>query len=78
METLKKKVNVAPKSTRGHFVEGAKDVVLLDEVSETSIVEGGSVLKSENHTTLEMNEDCVITIQKVYDPLLKTKRRVVD
>lgn len=62
------KVNVAPSSTEGHFIEGAKQVVNLDNVNETFLVKGESKLTSKNHTTLNLNDDCVITCQTVYDP----------
>ena len=63
-----KKVSVAPTSTHGHFVNGAKKVINLDEVNETFLVEGESVLETSNHTTLCMPEDCLITCQNVYNP----------
>lgn len=61
-------VSVAPSSTHGHFVRGAKNVINLDKVNETFLVEGASVLETENHTTLDMPEDCLITCQTVYNP----------
>ena len=67
MKTITK-VNVAPSSSEGHFIEGAKQVVDLDKVNETFLVKGESKLTSKNHTTLELKEDCVITCQVVYDP----------
>jgi hypothetical protein len=71
------KVNVAPSSTEGHFVKGAKNVVNLDEVNETFLVEGAAVLETKNHTSLEIEEDCIITCQVVYNPFSKmfTKSR---
>lgn len=78
METLvKNKINVAPSSTEGHFVQGAKKVVNLDSVNETFLVEGESKLVTKNHTTLDMKENCLITCQMVYDPFAKafTKSR---
>lgn len=71
------KVNVAPSSTEGHFVKGAKNVVNLDEVNETFLVEGSAVLETKNHTSLEIEEDCIITCQVVYNPFSKmfTKSR---
>jgi len=62
------KVNVAPSSTEGHFIEGAKQVINLDNINETFLVKGESKLTSKNHTTLLVKEDCVITCQTVYDP----------
>lgn len=71
MKTETKKVNVAPSSTEGHFVKGAKQVVMLDEVNETFLVEGSAVLETKNHTSLEIEESCVITCQMVYNPFSK-------
>lgn len=62
------RVNVAPSSTEGHFVNGAKQVVNLDKVNETFKVEGSCVLETKNHTTLEIEDDCLITCQVVYNP----------
>jgi len=77
MET-KERVNVAPSSTEGHFVKGAKKVVNLDKVNETFLVEGPSVLETKNHTTLEMKEDCLITCQVVYNPFEKMYSKSKD
>lgn len=68
---MKTKVNVAPSSTEGHFIEEATNVVDLDVVNETFLVEGKSKLTTKNHTTLEIEEDCIITCQKVYNPFSK-------
>jgi hypothetical protein len=65
MQTLK---NVAPSSSHGHFISGAKQVIDLDIVNETFHVKGKSKLTSANHTTLNQYEDCLITCQTVYDP----------
>lgn len=65
-------VNVASKeSTSGHFAKGAKKVVMLNEITETSFVEGDCVLTTKNHTDLPMNSDCLITIQQVFNPFSK-------
>ena len=63
-----KRVLVAQSSSHGHYVKGAKKVINLDEVNETFLVEGSSVLETSNHTTLVMPEDCLITCQTVYNP----------
>lgn len=65
------RVNVAPSSNEGHFVKGARNVVKLDEVNETFLVEGPSILETANHTSLKLEEDCVITCQVVYNPFDK-------
>jgi hypothetical protein len=49
-------------------VDEAINVVNLDAVNETFKVEGKSKLVTKNHTTLETEEDCLITCQTVYDP----------
>lgn len=68
MNTKTKKVNVAPSSTEGHFIEDAVNVVNLDEVREIFFVEGKSKLTTKNHTTLKVEEDCLISCQNVYNP----------
>lgn len=78
MKTLVKKVNVAPSSDSGHYVEKAKQVVNLDEVNETFLVKGESKLTTKNHTELKMKEDCLITCQVVYDPFLKAFEKSRD
>lgn len=77
METVKK-VNVAPSSDSGHYVEKAKQVINLDEANETFLVKGESELTTKNHTTLKMKEDCLITCQVVYDPFAKAFERSRD
>jgi hypothetical protein len=71
MTTKIEKRNVAPSSTEGHFIKGAKQVIMLDEINETFLVEGKSTLETKNHTSLEIEEDCVITCQVVYQPFKK-------
>lgn len=71
MEQSMKGVNVAPSSTSGHFVQGAKKVINLDNVTETFLVEGESELVTKNHTTLIQSKSCLITTQVVYNPFSK-------
>lgn len=79
METTTiKHVNVAPSSTEGHFVKGAKQVINLDKVNETFLVKGRSILETKNHTTLEIEEDCIITCQMVYNPFSKMYSKSLD
>ena len=74
-----KRVNVAPTSDEGHFVEGAVNVIELDkEVTESFKVEGKSRLVTKNHTTLEIEEDCLIHCQVVYNPFSKMLERSRD
>ena len=71
------KVNVAPKSTNGHFVE-AINVIALDSVKETFKVEGRSKLTTKNHTDLIQETSCLITTQQVYNPFNKMFERSSD
>lgn len=66
-----KGVNVAPSSTSGHYIQGAKNVVNIDDVKETFFVEGASKLTTKNHTTLELTNSCLVTTQQVYNPFEK-------
>lgn len=77
MKTKTNRINVAPSSSEGHFVMGA-EVVNLDEVNETFLVKGKSVLETKNHTTLEMEEECLITCQTVYNPFSKMYEKSRD
>ena len=61
-------VNVAPTSQKGHFVKGADQVIILDEITETFDVIGKSILFTENHETINLNEDCTIICQQVVNP----------
>jgi hypothetical protein len=71
-------VNVAPSSTSGHFVKGAKNVVNLDNTNDTYFVEGSSDLVTKNHTTLKQDKSCLITTQVVYNPFLKMFEKSKD
>jgi hypothetical protein len=78
METVERGVNVAPSSTSGHFVKGAKRVIDIDNVTETFFVEGESELVTKNHTTLVQQSSCLITTQRVYNPFSKLFERSKD
>lgn len=78
MNTTKTRVNVAPSSTEGHFIKGAKQVVNLDKINETFLVEGTAILETKNHTSLEIEEDCLITCQVVYNPFAKMYTKSQD
>lgn len=67
METATR-VNVAPSSSHGHYVQRAKQVIKLDDITEAFFVEGESILTTNNHTTLEMKDDCLVNCQVVYNP----------
>ncbi len=77
MKTIER-INVAPTSTEGHFVKGAKKVVNLDKINETFKIEGACVLETKNHTSLEIKEDCLITCQVVYNPFAKMYSKSKD
>ena len=72
------RVNVAPSSTEGHFVEKAARVVNLDNATESILVRGKSVLTTKNHTTLKMEEDCLVSCQVVYNPFSKMMEKSRD
>lgn len=74
----KEAVNVATKSTSGHYVKNYENIVCLDEVKEAFFVEGESVLQTKNHTTLKMKKDCLIMPQQVYNPFSKNFERAID
>lgn len=78
VKTKTRRVNVAPSSDEGHFVEGAEQVVNLDEVNETFAVKGKAQLVTKNHTALPIEEDCLITCQQVYDPFKNIKVKSKD
>lgn len=73
-----KSINIAPSSTNGHFIKGAKQVINLDKVNETFSVKGKAVLETRNHTSLEIEEDCLITCQVVYNPFEKMYTKSQD
>lgn len=72
------RVNVAPSSDEGHYVQGAKNVVMLDELTESFLVEGDSELQTKNHTTLQMKETCLVSCQVVYNPFTQMLERSRD
>lgn len=76
-KSVNKSVNIAPSSQNGHFIKGAKKVVNLDAINETFLVKGKAVLETKNHTSLEIEQDCLITCQVVFNPFAKmyTKSR---
>ena len=77
VETMIKK-NIAPSSDNGHFVEGKAQVIDLDAVNETYVVKGKATLTTANHTSLELEEDCIITCQQVFDPLKQAFQKSKD
>jgi hypothetical protein len=77
-ETIKK-VNVAPSSDEGHYVTNARQVIELDkESTESFLVIGESKLVTKNHTTININEDCLINTQVVYNPFSKMFEKSKD
>jgi hypothetical protein len=78
MQTVTKKINVAPSSTEGHWVEKAKQVIELDKINETFMVKGQAIITTKNHTTLEIKEDSLITCQRVYNPFAQMFKKSKD
>ena len=78
MRKLKEGVNIAPSSDSGHFIKNARNVINLDEVNETFFVEGKSEMITKNHTTLNIDADCLITCQQVYNPFSKMFEKSKD
>ena len=78
LQKTEKKVNVATKSTSGHYVEEHIQVVCLDEVKEAYVVEGDAILTTKNHKDLPMLDGCLIMPQKVYNPYSKSLERSRD
>lgn len=74
---MERGVNVAPTSNAGHFVKGAP-VICLDEVTETFDVQGAAVLDTENHTSLKIEEEGMVTCQHVFDPLARAFTKSQD
>lgn len=70
--------NVAPSSTEGHFVKKTNKVINLDDVTESYFVEGPNEMVTKNHTTLNTEEDCLITCQVVYNPFSKMLEKSKD
>lgn len=77
LETTKK-VNVAPSSDSGHYIQEARKVINLDNVNETFYVEGKSKMVTKNHTTLDIDSDCLVTCQMVYNPFAKMYEKSKD
>ena len=74
-----KQVNVAPTSDEGHYVKGARNVIDIErEMTESFRVEGKSQLVTKNHTSINLDEDCLINTQVVYNPFSKMYEKVVD
>jgi len=71
-------VNVAPSSTSGHFIQGAEQVVNLDNSAEMFFVKGKNELVTKNHTTLKQQKSCLITTQVVYNPFSKMFEKSKD
>lgn len=78
MKTAEKVVNVAPSSESGHFVKGAKNVIELDAINETFLVEGDSILETKNHTSLDVKSKSLVTCQTVYNPYSKMFEKSKD
>ena len=79
VKTKENKWNVSPSSEVGHYVKGARNVIDLDkDITESFIVEGKSELVTKNHESIQLDEDCLINSQVVYNPYSKMYEKVVD
>jgi hypothetical protein len=78
MKTNVNSVNVAPSSTSGHFIEGAKQVINLDVSAETFFVKGESLLTTKNHTSLKQKDSSLITTQMVFNPFANVFEKAKD
>lgn len=67
---MEPKINIAPSSTTGHFIEKTTRVVEIDKVNETYYVEEPCELTTQNHTTLVSDDEGIITCQTVYNHFL--------
>jgi hypothetical protein len=73
------KVNVAPSSTEGHFVQTKKEnVVMLDEVTEAFLIKEDSKLVTKNHTDLTLEAESLIVCQTIYNPYSKLYEKSRD
>jgi hypothetical protein len=77
-EIIEKGINIAPSSSHGHFVKSTIKVINLDKINETFLVEEPSILETNNHTTLEINEPCIITCQQVFNPFEQSFNKAKD
>ena len=77
-ELLEKKPNVAPKSTKGHYIENAKKVYCISEIKEAFFVEGDSIMTSHNHGTTPIKDGSLQMPQQVYNPYSKSMERSKD
>lgn len=78
MEKEKEMVNIAPSSTHGHFMKDARKVVELDRVNETFWVDGPSKMVTTNHTTVDNEDDCLVTCQTVQNHFLGKELKSSD
>ena len=78
IELLEKEPNVAPQSTKGHFIKNAKKVYCISEIKEAFFVEGDSIMTSENHGTTPIKDGSLQMPQQVYNPYSKSMERSKD
>jgi hypothetical protein len=70
-------VNVAPQSTKGHYVKNVP-VVNISEKAEAFFIKEKSEIVSENHGTLGILEKTLTMPQKIYNPYTKSMERSKD
>ena len=71
MKSQNTNINVAPTSNEGHFLSGSADVIPLElEQTESFIVKtsGACTLNTKRHYSNTIQEDCLINVQRVYNP----------
>lgn len=77
-ELLEMEPNVAPQSTKGHFIKKAKKVFCISEIKEAFFVEGDAIMTSENHGTTPISDGSLCMPQQIYNPYLKSLERSRD
>ena len=70
--------NVAPQSTKGHFIKNAKKVYMISEIKEAFFTEGDGIMTSENHGTTPIKDGSLQMPQQVYNPYSKSLERSKD
>jgi hypothetical protein len=71
-------INVAPNSTHGHYINNAKNVIVIDQVKEAFLTEGDSTMTSKNNNETQILDGSLIMPQQVYNPFSKLYERSKD
>lgn len=78
VQLKEKEPNVAPQSTKGHFIKNARKVFCISEVKEAFFIEGDSIMTSENHSNTPIANNSICMPQQVYNPYTKALERSKD